>query len=210
VRDNGVGISPEMLTHVFDLFTQAEWSADRSEGGLGIGLTLVKRLVELHGGRISAHSAGKGQGSEFVLYLPLCPEGALSNQVPETKLPEAGSRHILVIEDNEDGRESLEALLKLLGHRVVAAVDGSQGIALALQARPEVALIDIGLPGLDGFQVAEQIRAALGQTIRLVAMTGFGQPDDRRRAREAGFDAHLVKPVEVDALQQILMSATAS
>jgi signal transduction histidine kinase/CheY-like chemotaxis protein len=211
VQDNGVGIAPEMLRHVFDLFTQAEWPVDRSEGGLGIGLTLVKRLVELHGGRISAHSAGLGRGSEFVVRLPLCPAGALEAAPSlDRPAPAPVSRHILVIEDNADGRESLETLLKLLGHRVEVAEDGRKGLELALATRPDVALIDIGLPGLDGFQVAEQIRAALGPGILLVALTGYGQPEDRRQALEAGFNAHLVKPVELDGLQRLLVTAEAS
>jgi len=211
VQDNGVGISPEMLRHVFDLFTQAEWPADRSDGGLGIGLTLVKRLVELHGGRISAHSAGLGRGSEFVVRLPLCPAGA-SDPTPavDPPAPAPVSRHILVIEDNADGRESLATLLRLLGHRVEVAEDGRKGLDMVLATRPDVALIDIGLPGLDGFQVAEQIRAALGTGILLVALTGYGQPDDRRQALEAGFNAHLVKPVELDGLQRLLVTAESS
>jgi signal transduction histidine kinase/CheY-like chemotaxis protein len=207
VRDNGVGISKEMLEHVFELFTQAEWVSDRTGGGLGIGLTLVKRLVGLQGGQISAHSEGLGQGSEFEIRLPVGPEGVALEPAQEKKPPQCVSRHILVIEDNTDGRESLATLLMLLGHRVEVAENGNTGIEIALTVRPEVALIDIGLPDLDGFAVAEKIRTTLGQTILLVAMTGFSQPEHRLRARQAGFDAHVVKPVELDSLQQLLVPA---
>jgi signal transduction histidine kinase len=204
VRDTGVGIAGPMLPHVFDLFTQAEWPADHSEGGLGIGLTLVRRLVELHGGTISAHSAGLGQGSKFVVQLPLCATGGEDLPAAEAGEAAAIARHILIVEDNADGRESLQTVLRLLGHRVDVAEDGFKGVEKALELRPEVALIDLGLPGLDGFQVAERMRASLGKAILLVALTGFAQPEDRRRVREVGFDAHLVKPVNLDELQKLL------
>jgi signal transduction histidine kinase len=204
VRDTGVGIAPELLPHIFELFTQAEWAVGRSEGGLGIGLTLVRKLVELHGGHISAHSAGPGQGSEFVVGLPVCLEPGLPAAAEDVKDLPFQARHILIVEDNADGRNSLETLLTLLGHRVDVAEDGLKGVAKALAVRPEVALIDIGLPDLDGFQVAEHMRASLGEEIFLVALTGYAQPEDRRRSREVGFDAHLVKPVELEALQKLL------
>jgi signal transduction histidine kinase len=203
VRDTGIGISAEVLPHIFDLFTQGEWNGDRAEGGLGIGLTLVRRLVELHGGSIAAHSAGRGQGSEFTVRLPLC-DATAGGAEPGAAGPAAAVRHVLIIEDNADGRESLRTLLKLLGHRVEVAASGLEGVEAALTNRPELALIDIGLPDLDGFQVAEQVRAALGSAIVLVALTGHGQPEDRRRAHEAGFNAHLVKPVQLEALQKVL------
>ncbi len=207
VKDTGVGIAPALLPHVFNLFTQAEWTVGRSEGGLGIGLTLVRRLVELHGGAISAHSAGPGRGSEFVVRLPLCEAPEEARLVETGPAPVVASRHILIVEDNPDGRESLKTLLDLLGHRVEVAEDGPRGIDKALASRPEIALIDIGLPGLDGFEVAQRLRASLGNSIVLIALTGYGQPDDRRRALEVGFNAHLVKPVELDALQKLLALA---
>jgi signal transduction histidine kinase len=205
VRDNGIGIAPEMLPHVFELFTQAEWAPDRTQGGLGIGLTLVKRLVELHAGTISAHSAGLGQGCEFVVRLPLAANGggpAPARAGGEHKASRA--RHVLIIEDNADGRESLAILLRLLGHRVEVAENGAKGIEQALASRPEVALIDLGLPDLDGYQVARKLRAALGRDIVLVALTGSSQPEDRKRTQEVGFDLHLTKPVELEDLKQAL------
>ncbi len=206
VADDGEGIAPDLLPRVFDLFAQGRHTPDRANAGLGIGLTLVKSLVEMHGGEVRASSPGPGKGSEFVVRLPLCASRAEATaataQAGEVPGPR---RHILVVEDNLDAREMLRDLLQLMGHRVETAADGPGGLALALASRPEVALIDIGLPGLNGFEVARRIRAAPGGAgIRLVALTGYGQPEDRRRSREAGFDSHLVKPVEVGALTQLL------
>ncbi|MDB5310937.1 MAG: hybrid sensor histidine kinase/response regulator [Gemmataceae bacterium] len=205
VGDSGTGIAPDMLPHVFDLYTQIDVSADRPQGGLGIGLTLVRRLVELHGGTIAAASPGVGRGSEFTVRLP-----CVATAVPPGASPEpAGSgssprRHILIIEDNRDGRESLAMLLGLLGHRVEVAEDGLRGVEAALAVRPEVILIDIGLPGLDGYGVASRVRTALGGGVLLVALTGHTQPEDRQRATETGFDAHLTKPVGLGELQTLL------
>jgi signal transduction histidine kinase/ActR/RegA family two-component response regulator len=204
VKDNGVGIAAEMLPHIFELFTQLSVGGEKPQGGLGIGLALVRRLVELHGGSITAISHGIGQGCEFVVRLPLAAGVEEAPGQPETRGKTSAGRHILVIEDNRDGRESLAMLLRLLGHRLDLAEDGAKGVAAALALKPEVALIDIGLPGLDGYQVAGQIRAALGKDVFLVALTGFSQPEDRQRATEAGFDAYLVKPVELDALRALL------
>jgi PAS domain S-box-containing protein len=202
VRDNGVGIPPEMLTRIFDLFTQIEDRVDRSAGGLGIGLTLVRRLVELHGGTVTASSPGIGQGSEFTVYFETA-------SAPVPTAPAANSqatrpRHILIVEDNADSRESLTQLLRLLGHRIDASADGPAGVEAALRLRPEVALIDIGLPGLNGYEVAERVRAALGASIFLIALTGHSQPEDRQRALAAGFDAHLTKPIEMELLWEVL------
>lgn len=209
VRDNGIGISREMLAHVFELFTQAELSPDGSQGGMGIGLSLVRKLVELHGGTISVHSDGPGSGSEFTVILPLAQQdGQVASRFANSPPLSAQRRHILIVEDNIDGRESLQVLLTLLGHRVDVAEDGLKGVELALETRPEVVLIDIGLPGLNGYQVAEKLRAAFGDGTLLVALTGSGQPEDRRRAREVGFDAHLIKPVELDELQKLLVRST--
>jgi two-component system, sensor histidine kinase len=211
VRDSGIGMTGELLPRVFDMFTQAERTLDRTQGGLGLGLTLVRRLVEQHGGSVAARSGGPGHGSEFVVSLPIL-EGAvpaISARAPENA-PTLSRHHILLVEDNADGREALRAFLELSGHRVDVAVDGPSGIELARRAQPEVALIDIGLPGLDGYQVAAALRADEGSRIRLVALTGYGQAEDRRRALEAGFDAHLVKPVEPEELVRILAELTAA
>ncbi len=206
VRDTGAGIAPELLPRIFDLFVQADASLDRAQGGLGLGLTLVRRLVALHGGQVEVASAGRGQGSVFTVRLPAL-EGAAPS--PEPSPPAAAlpgpPRRVLVIEDNTDVRDGLRLLLEELGHEVVEAADGDRGVAVALDWRPDVALVDLGLPGLDGYAVARRIRAAPGGgRIRLVALTGYGQPEDRRRALEAGFDAHLVKPADADALLRLL------
>jgi PAS domain S-box-containing protein len=209
VRDTGVGIAPEMLNRVFDLFMQVQQSAERSQGGLGIGLALVRRLVEIHGGTVAAHSEGPGHGSEFVVTLPVSEEMCqVGGATPVNHAPVKVSRHVLIVEDNPDGRETLQTLLKLLNHRVDVAEDGREGVAKALALRPQVALIDIGLPTLDGYQVARQVRAALGNSVFLIALTGYGQAEDRRRTAEAGFDAHLVKPVDTEQLSQLLTTCS--
>jgi signal transduction histidine kinase/CheY-like chemotaxis protein len=206
VRDSGVGIEPEMLGRIFDLFTQSGRSLHRAQGGLGIGLTLVRQLVELHGGRVSASSDGPGQGSEFEVRLPIT---ALP-VAPPAPLPAAQAtaaptaHHILIIEDNNDARETLALLLQMLGHRTETAATGPAGVERALASRPQVVLIDLGLPGLDGFQVARQVRTALGESVLLVALTGYAQEEDRQRAQEAGFNAHLPKPVELEELNRVL------
>ncbi|HZH16172.1 MAG TPA: response regulator [Archangium sp.] len=204
VKDTGIGIRAEILPSVFELFSQADESLERTRGGLGIGLTLVHNLVEMHGGRVEAHSEGPGQGSEFVVWLPLLPQVANAEQ--EVVLPELVKRrrHILLVEDNSDARQALQDLLETWGHRVEVAADGLRGLELAVQRTPEVALVDIGLPGLDGYRVAEELRAKMGRGIRLVALTGVGGADDHTRAREAGFDLHLVKPVKPDDLNRLL------
>jgi signal transduction histidine kinase/CheY-like chemotaxis protein len=210
VRDNGIGIEPEMLGRIFDLFTQVGRSLHRSQGGLGIGLTLVRQLVELHGGRVSVHSEGLGKGSEFVVRLPLAPEdsslSAPAGSSSQSAVPQlaAPARHILIIEDNADARETLATLLKMIGHRTETAAAGPEGIQLALAGRPQVILIDLGLPGMDGFEVARQIRAGLGESVLLIALTGHALEEDRRRAQASGFDAHLSKPVELEELNRVL------
>ncbi|AKI99265.1 signal transduction histidine kinase [Archangium gephyra] len=204
VKDTGIGIRPEILPSVFELFSQADESLERTRGGLGIGLTLVHNLVEMHGGRVEAHSDGPGRGSEFVVWLPLQPQAVDAEQ--EVVLPELVKRrrHILLVEDNTDARQALQDLLETWGHRVEVAADGLRGLELAVQRTPEVALVDIGLPGLDGYRMAEELRAKIGRGIRLVALTGYGGTDDHTRAREAGFDLHLVKPVKPDDLSRLL------
>jgi len=200
VRDTGVGITPEMLPQIFEPFTQVESSRIRSEGGLGLGLPLVRGLVELHGGQVEARSPGPGLGSEFIVRLPVR-QGKRPNRrsgmFPVAGLQGGAGLSILVVEDNIDGRESLRDLLEIWGHRVGLAENGHEGVEQALSMRPDVALIDIGLPGMDGNEVAQRIRAAFGaDPLILIAMTGYGQPDDRRRAIQAGFDDYLVKPVD--------------
>lgn len=212
VQDNGVGIEAEMLGRIFDLFTQIGRSLHQAQGGLGIGLMLVRQLVELHGGRVSAHSAGPGKGSQFVVRLPIATPPASSDppgQSPQPgKLSATTACHILIIEDNTDARETLALLLQMLGHRIETAATGPDGVRLALSARPQVVLVDLGLPGLDGFEVARRIRAALGESVRLIALTGYAQEEDRRRTLAAGFDAHLPKPVELEELNNVLSGGT--
>jgi CheY-like chemotaxis protein len=209
VKDNGVGIEAEMLGRVFDLYTQVGRSAGRARGGLGIGLTLVRQLVEMHGGRVTADSPGPGQGSEFVVRLPAAAPAPAETPAPELPGADPG-RHVLIVEDNADARSTLETLLKLLGHRVESAAAGPDGIDRALASRPEVALIDLGLPGMDGCAVARRLRAELGPTVLLVALTGHALEEDRRRTAEAGFDAHLVKPVELPELSRVLAARPAT
>ncbi len=202
VRDNGVGIPTDRLESIFELFAQVNPTLARTEGGLGIGLTLVKRLVELHGGRVKAASEGAGQGAEFVVRLPLAREALPSERRPVETV--VAPQHVLVIEDNDDGREMLGGLLRIAGHEVREARTGAEGIEMALDRAPTVALIDIGLPDVDGYEVGRRLRQRLGSRVRLVALTGYGQPQDRARSAAAGFDEHVVKPVDPSKLAQIL------
>jgi PAS domain S-box-containing protein len=210
VRDTGVGIAPDMLPRIFDLFVQAERRLDRSQGGLGIGLTLVRRLVEMHGGSVTAHSEGPGRGSEFVLRLPALTgeqKRELLREPPEVQQPVAPTapRRILVVDDNVDAAESLAVLLRLAGHEVRVASDGPAALTAAQAGPPDVVVLDLGMPGMDGFEVARRLRVLPGtKDALLVAMTGWAQEDDRRRCYEAGFDGHLPKPVEWGALRQFL------
>jgi PAS domain S-box-containing protein len=206
VRDTGRGISPDVLARVFDLFVQEPQSLDRARGGLGLGLTLVKRLVELHGGSVSAWSEGADRGSEFVVRLPALPvEGAPLASADGAAATPAPSRRVLIVEDGADARESLKLLLEHAGHVVETAEDGPTGLAKLRAFRPEVALIDIGLPGLDGYALAREARERPETAaVRLVAITGYGQADDRQRALAAGFDLHVTKPVDPAALRDLL------
>ena len=200
VCDNGRGIPSDMLHAIFDLFVQSDETLDRSDGGMGVGLTLVRSLVELHGGSITADSKGPGKGSEFVVSLPSCRQEAVSPASPVSATPSDNVR-VLIVEDNSDSREMLQALLELDGFVVSTAADGLAGLEMLRHERPDVALIDIGLPGLDGYQIARQLRAdPAHQGMRLVALTGYGRPEDQKRVLEAGFDAHVVKPIRVEAL----------
>jgi CheY-like chemotaxis protein len=197
-----MGITPELLPRVFELFTQAERALDRSQGGLGIGLTLVRALVEMHDGHVTVKSDGPGCGSEFVISLPRIapPRVAAPQRKPVETITHGKGRRILVIEDQADARRALQRLLQIWGHTVDVAEDGVRGVDAATTNPPEIALVDVGLPGLDGYEVARRLRAAMGKSIRLVALTGYGQPEDRERAFDAGFDMHLVKPVDRDHL----------
>ena len=204
VRDNGAGIAPDLLPHIFDLFTQANRTLDRSQGGLGIGLSLVQRLVELHGGTVEAHSAGLGQGSEFIVRLP-----ALSPAEPiariETAKQIAQTSRLLVVDDNIDSADMLVMLLQMLGHEAQAAYSGQTALETAVKYQPEFVLLDIGLPDMNGYEVAQRLRQRpQTKDVRLIAMTGYGQDSDRQRSKEAGFDRHLVKPVDPQKLQELL------
>jgi PAS domain S-box-containing protein len=204
VRDNGMGMEPGTIERMFEPFVQAEQNLARSKGGLGLGLALVKCLVELHGGRVRARSEGPGRGAEFVVSLPSCSDRATSAEDRSEARPVEG-RVVLVVEDNVDAATSLAEILELHGHRVRVARDGVSGIELARELRPDVVLCDIGLPDVDGYEVARTLRReeALRST-RLVALSGYAQPEDRRRARDAGFDAHMAKPPDVDELMRAL------
>ena len=216
VRDTGIGIPADLLPKVFDLFAQGDRSLDRSEGGLGIGLTLVRQLVQMHGGSVEAHSEGPGRGAEFVVRLPLhtpLPVPSSSAGSPaqnEESSPPWSARRVLVVDDNVDSVESMEVLLQIWGHEVRTAHDGPAALAVAADYRPDIVLLDIGLPGMSGYEVAQRLREipGLAKTV-LVAVTGYGQESDRRRTREAGFNRHLVKPVEPGHLQEILAAAPA-
>ena len=203
VKDSGIGISPEVLPRVFDLFQQGVQGRDRARGGLGVGLTIVRRIVEMHGGSVEARSEGEGRGSVFTVRLPsTAGPGALSVSRAATA-PAAGAQRILLIEDNADARESLRMVLESAGHDLLEAADGESGVERAISSRPHLALVDIGLPGIDGCEVAKRIRSA-DPSIRLVALTGYGRDEDLAASRAAGFDAHLVKPVSVEQLGSLI------
>jgi signal transduction histidine kinase len=206
VRDTGRGIPPGLLDRVFDMFVQVSPSRDRTTGGLGLGLTLVRQLVELHGGSVSAHSEGLGKGSEFVVRLPLGQHDGAGAELGAGPGPApAGQRRILIVEDSEDARETLREFLTGLGHDVQIAQDGEEGAARLLELRPDVALVDVGLPGIDGYELARRVRAApAGHELYLVAITGYGGADAKARAETAGFDLHLTKPVDVEELRRVV------
>ena len=205
VADTGVGISAEVLPTIFEPFTQAAQTLDRSQGGMGLGLSVVRALAQLHGGEVVASSAGLNHGSTFTLRLPGAPAGLvpLADAKPAPEAPLV-RRHILIVEDSADNRESLQELLEGQGHLVDVAIDGEEGIERAISTNPDIALVDVGLPRLDGYEVARRIREARGSLMFLVALTGYGQPEDRMRAVAAGFDVHLTKPIDFNVLHQIL------
>jgi len=208
VRDNGIGIPPAMLPRIFEIFTQVDRSGDRSQSGLGIGLSLVKRLVDMHGGRIVASSGGPGAGSEFTVLLPLAQAGAgadLGRSHSDAALATGRALRILVVDDNRDGADSMAMMLRVQGDEVLTAYDGREALAVAEQLRPDLVLLDLGLPVLDGIDTCRQLRArAGGDEMMIVAQTGWGQDEDRRRTREAGFDHHIVKPGDPAVLFELL------
>jgi PAS domain S-box-containing protein len=210
VRDHGIGIAPHQLPRLFDLFMQADTSLERSRDGLGIGLTLVRSLVAMHGGRVEARSDGLGHGSEFVVHLPVVSAAAETRLAPAPPAGPRQKRRVLVVDDNEDGAESLALLLQLEGHETHVAHDGQQGVEAAERLRPDVVLLDIGLPVVNGYEACRKIRSQpWGADMVLLAVTGWGQHEDRQRSQEAGFTAHLVKPVDPAALLKLLDSRPA-
>jgi CheY-like chemotaxis protein len=212
VRDNGIGIPGDMLARIFDMFTQVDRSLERSQSGLGIGLTLVRRLLDMHDGSIEARSNGPDEGSEFIVRLPLI----LPTQKPPPKIdgPRAAALsgcRILVVDDNKDSADTLGMLLRLKGNDIRTAHDGLEAVEVAETFRPELVLLDIGLPKLNGYDVARRIRQQpYGRDIILVALTGWGQDEDRRRSHEAGFNFHIVKPVQLAALEKLLAGSQAT
>jgi CheY-like chemotaxis protein len=215
VRDNGVGIAPEVLPYIFDLFTQAERTPDRSQGGLGIGLALVKSLVALHGGTVHAHSDGLGQGSEFSICLPCVAREPA--QLPDAgaagdadAVHDNGNLRVLVVDDNADAAQMLAALLEVQGHAVSVEYDARGALARARNEHPDVLLLDIGLPDMDGYELARRLRAQPENAdATLVALTGYGQSQDRAEARQAGFDHYLVKPADLNEVNEVLSRAEA-
>jgi CheY-like chemotaxis protein len=211
VRDSGEGIAPEMLRRVFDLFAQAPPSSTQVKGGLGIGLTLVRQLVELHGGAVEAFSEGPGKGSEFVVTLPLLLEEAAARGPVDTGLADRrlDGRRVLVVDDNTDGADSLGLLLEMIGAEVRVVYDGHAALAALETFQPSVVLLDVGMPELDGYEVARRMRQRAGPDLMIIAITGWGQSEDRRRSHNAGFNEHLTKPPDLERLKQILFAQPA-
>ncbi len=208
VKDTGKGMTAQMIERIFDLFYQGEQTLDRAAGGLGIGLTLVRRLIELHGGRVTAESPGLGRGSTVTVELRQIAAPAPAERRADTPAP-ATSRRIVIVEDSRDSREMLRYMLEHAGHEVHEAADGPSGVDTVLSIVPDVALVDLGLPGLDGYEVARRVRAdQAGRTVRLVALSGYGLPEDVKRSQGAGFDAHLVKPVDPVKLAAVIRGGT--
>jgi signal transduction histidine kinase len=207
VKDNGIGIAPNLLAQVFDMFMQVDRSTRRSQGGLGIGLTLVKSLVQMHRGSVEARSDGPGLGSEFIVRLPLLVEPALAAETSRRIQPLPAKR-ILIVDDSRDGGESLAMLLRVLGAEIALAHSGRTALDCVNSFRPDVVLLDIGMPGMDGYEVARRIRSnPLNRHIQLIALTGWGQDEDRQRSTAAGFNHHLVKPADIEQLRQLLTVA---
>jgi CheY-like chemotaxis protein/two-component sensor histidine kinase len=210
VRDSGIGIAPELLPKVFDLFVQGQRALDRSQGGLGLGLAIVRSMIEMHGGSVTADSPGLGRGSEFTVRLPA---SAAAHATPVPARPaRAGAAHgrgrrVLVVDDNQDAADALVEALQGYGHAAAVAYDGPSGIEAAQRSAPEIAFLDIGLPVMDGYELARRLRELLGTGVKLVALTGYGQDRDRAASRAAGFDEHLVKPVELEQIVALLHDA---
>jgi two-component system CheB/CheR fusion protein len=206
VTDNGLGIEPAMLHRIFDLFVQDARSVDRSQGGLGIGLALVRHLVEAHGGEIHAFSDGRGKGSQIVLRLRLLPQSAVPVPVERPADTENGSGRVLIVDDDVDAGESMEVLLGMYGYQVERAVDLNSALAAARRLRPHVIILDLALPGADGYEIARRLRALpeVDDNARYLSLSGFGQPHDFNRSREAGFAKHLVKPMDPAELDRLL------
>ena len=209
VRDDGVGIAPDRINGIFELFAQAENAIGRAQGGMGIGLALVRNLVELHNGDVSAKSDGVGKGSEFTVRFPLAKHDERAERRPlvrarPKKAEPLPARSIVIVEDNNDVRALLRLKLRKLGHEVNEASDGVEGVRVIVDQKPDLALVDLGLPGIDGFGVAKQVRDSIGHDVVLVAVSGFGQPEDKRRALEAGFDEHITKPADVQDIENNL------
>ena len=215
VRDSGIGLPADRLTSVFEMFSQVETALSRSRGGLGIGLSLTQRLVEMHGGTVEARSEGPGRGSEFEVRLPLASAGSVE---PDAALVashaahvEGGGLRILIADDNEDAASTMAMLLEVMGHTVQHVNDGEAAVQAARDFAPQVVLLDIGMPKINGYEACRQIRALPGgAAMTVVAVTGWGQPEDRRSSQDAGFDRHLVKPVDPDALADLLAALMAN
>jgi CheY-like chemotaxis protein len=208
VSDTGIGMSPTLIARVFDLFVQGDTSLDRSKSGLGIGLALVRKLVELHGGQVQAESAGAGKGSEFVVRLPLAPAGAEVKESEPACGEEGDSLRVLVVDDQRDIADSITMLLTVCGHSAKAVYDGVEALRLCRAEHPDVMFVDIGMPGLTGYELAEEVRRDPSLAdIRLVALTGYGGEHDRANALSAGFHMHLTKPVTLQVLTSALSDA---
>jgi signal transduction histidine kinase len=206
VRDNGLGISSDMLQSIFEVFTQVRHTLDRSEGGLGIGLTVVRRLVEMHGGTVEAHSDGVGHGSEFIVCLPLIEPPQEDDHRDELPHEQHAAKRVLIVDDNRDSAASLQVLLRTAGYRTAVAHDGLSAVDAAEEFQPAIALLDIGLPGIDGYELATRLqqKEEFKHRLLLVAVSGYGQPEDRKRSKAAGFHYHLVKPVDPQQLLQLI------
>jgi CheY-like chemotaxis protein len=209
IEDSGIGIPEHLLPRIFELFVQGDRSLDRTEGGLGIGLTLVRRLAELHGGSVEAASFGPDRGSRFTMRLPAIPAPSLASDKDDPALNPSGQpfkrRRILVVEDNRDALETLRMSLSAAGHEVYQAKHAREALASASVLRPDVAIVDLGLPDIDGYEIARRLRQREeNRALRLIALTGYGSPEDRKRTTEAGFDAHLLKPLDYEKLTSLL------
>jgi CheY-like chemotaxis protein len=208
VTDNGVGIPPDLLERIFEPYQQASQAKERATGGLGLGLTVSRRLMQMRGGTVEAHSGGAGRGAEFVARLALIDRDPAAQQLASLTASDGATRRVLIVDDNSDAAESLARLLEISGHDVVSVTSGADALAHAEEGLPDVVLLDIGMPGMDGYEVARRLRALPGSAeIKLIAMTGYGTLADRHESARSGIDHHLVKPVDLAALQTLLRAA---